>query len=34
MPLHPDQQAEIDALRANPQPTLRATAPGMEKTPL
>ena len=30
MPLTPDQLAEIDALRANPQPTLRATAPGME----
>jgi len=31
MPLTPEQLAEIDALRANPQPTLRATAPGMEK---
>lgn len=31
MPLSPEQQAEIDALRANPQPTLRAVAPGMEK---
>ena len=31
MPLTPQQLAEIDALRANPQPTLRATAPGMEK---
>lgn len=31
MPLSPEQQAEIDDLRANPQPTLRATAPGMEK---
>ena len=30
MPITPDQQAEIDALRANPQPTLRAVAPGME----
>ncbi len=30
MPLAPEQQAEIDALRANPQPTLRATVPGME----
>ncbi len=30
MPLTPDQLAEIDALRANPQPTLRAVAPGME----
>ncbi|MCK0167804.1 FAD-dependent thymidylate synthase [Jannaschia sp. S6380] len=26
----PEQQAEIDELRANPQPTLRAVAPGME----
>ena len=31
MPVTPEQQAEIDALRANPQPTLRATAPGMEQ---
>ncbi len=31
MPLSPEQQAEIDALRANPQPTLRTVAPGMEK---
>ena len=31
MPLSPEQQAEIDALRANPQPTLRAVAPGMEQ---
>ncbi|MEP3332829.1 FAD-dependent thymidylate synthase [Sedimentitalea sp.] len=31
MPLSPEQQAEIDALRANPQPTLRAVAPGVEK---
>ena len=31
MPISPDQQAEIDALRANPQPTLRAVSPGMEK---
>ncbi|NNF24051.1 MAG: FAD-dependent thymidylate synthase [Rhodobacteraceae bacterium] len=30
MPLSPEQQAEIDALRANPQPTLRTVAPGME----
>ena len=30
MPLTPDQLAEIDALRGNPQPTLRAVAPGME----
>ncbi|XDA97610.1 FAD-dependent thymidylate synthase [Sulfitobacter sp. LCG007] len=30
MPLSPEQQAEIDALRADPQPTLRAVAPGME----
>ena len=27
----PDQKAEIDAARADPQPTLRATAPGMER---
>lgn len=31
MPLTPEQQAEIDEQRANPQPTLRAVAPGMEK---
>ncbi len=31
MPVTPDQQAEIDASRATTQPTLRATAPGMEK---
>ncbi len=31
MPLTPDQRAEIDAQRALPQQTLRATAPGMEK---
>ncbi len=31
MSLSPEQQAEIDALRANPQKTLRAVAPGMEK---
>lgn len=31
MSLTTEQLAEIDALRANPQPTLRATAPGMEK---
>ena len=30
MPLSPEQQAEIDAQRANPQPTLRAVAPGLE----
>ncbi|WP_420011743.1 FAD-dependent thymidylate synthase [Tateyamaria sp.] len=30
MPLSPEQLAEIDALRATPQPTLRATVPGME----
>ena len=30
MPLSPDQQAEIDQLRANPTQTLRATVPGME----
>ena len=30
MPISPDQQAEIDALRAQSQPTLRATVPGME----
>jgi len=30
MPLEPEQLAEIEALRANPSPTLRATAPGME----
>ncbi len=31
MPLSPEQQAEIDALRSDPQPTLRTVAPGMEK---
>ncbi|MDX8351189.1 FAD-dependent thymidylate synthase [Cognatiyoonia sp. IB215182] len=31
MPITPEQQAEIDALRANPQPTLRVVAPGMEQ---
>jgi len=31
MPLSPDQQAEIDALRSTPATTLRAVAPGMEK---
>ncbi|MBU2956551.1 FAD-dependent thymidylate synthase [Paracoccus sp. 1_MG-2023] len=31
MPLTPEQQAEIDALREAPQQTLRATVPGMEK---
>ena len=30
MPLTAEQQAEIDAQRANPQPPLRAVAPGME----
>jgi thymidylate synthase (FAD) len=30
MPLTHEQQAEIDALRASPSPTLRATAPGIE----
>ena len=30
MPLTPDQIAEIEAARANPQPTLRAVSPGME----
>ncbi|WP_439154894.1 FAD-dependent thymidylate synthase [Yoonia sp.] len=30
MPITPDQQAEIDALRASPKPTLRAVADGME----
>ena len=30
MPLTPDQEAEIEAARAAPAPTLRATAPGME----
>ena len=30
MPLNPDQQVEIEDLRASPQPTLRATVPGME----
>ena len=30
MPLSPDQQAEIDDLRAQSTPTLRATVPGME----
>lgn len=30
MPLTAEQQAEIDARRAMPQPTLRATSPGME----
>jgi thymidylate synthase (FAD) len=31
MPLTPDQQAEVDALRDAPQPTLRATVPGIEQ---
>ena len=30
MPITPDQQAEIDALRSNAKPTLRAVAEGME----
>ena len=30
MPLSPEHQVEIDALRATPQPTLRTVAPGME----
>ena len=30
MPLTPEQQAEIDALRATPRPTLRAVSEGME----
>jgi thymidylate synthase (FAD) len=30
MPISPEQQAEIDELRATPQPTLRAVSPGME----
>jgi thymidylate synthase (FAD) len=30
MPLSTDQKAEIDALRSQPQPTLRAVSPGME----
>ncbi len=30
MPVTPEQQAEIDALRANATPTLRAVSPGME----
>ncbi len=30
MPLSPEQQAEIDTLRATPRPTLRAVAEGME----
>ncbi len=31
MPLSPDHQAEIDALRGSPAQTLRSVAPGMEK---
>ncbi len=31
MPLNSEQIAEIEELRSNPQPTLRAVAPGMEK---
>ena len=31
MPMTPEQQAEIDELRSNPQPTLRTVAPGMEQ---
>ena len=34
MLLTPQQQEEIDQLRSNPQPTLRAVSAGMEKTPL
>jgi thymidylate synthase (FAD) len=30
MPISPDQQAEIDALRSQPKPTLRAVSEGME----
>ncbi|NEK21273.1 FAD-dependent thymidylate synthase [Sulfitobacter sp. JBTF-M27] len=30
MPLSPEQTAEIEELRSTPQPTLRATVPGME----
>ena len=30
MPISPEQQAEIDELRSQAQPTLRAVAPGME----
>ncbi len=30
MPISPEQQAEIDALRATPKPTLRAVSEGME----
>jgi len=30
MPISTDQQAEIDALRSNPKPTLRAVSEGME----
>ncbi|WP_149588155.1 FAD-dependent thymidylate synthase [Tabrizicola flagellatus] len=30
MPLTPEQQAEIEAARATPRPTLRAVSPGME----
>ncbi|MEL6571599.1 MAG: FAD-dependent thymidylate synthase [Pseudomonadota bacterium] len=30
MPISPEQQAEIDALRATPRPTLRAVSEGME----
>ena len=31
MPLSPEQQAEIDELRNQPQSTLRVVSPGMEK---
>ena len=31
MPLSPEQDAEIEELRAHPQPTLRAVSPGMEQ---
>ena len=30
-PLTPEQQAEVDALRSQPRPTLRPVAPGMER---
>jgi len=31
MPITPEQQAEIDELRAKATPTLRAVSPGMEE---
>ncbi|MEM6307767.1 MAG: FAD-dependent thymidylate synthase, partial [Pseudomonadota bacterium] len=31
MPVTPEQQSEIDTLRANPQHTLRAVSPGLEQ---